>query len=76
MVQNIPEAFEHIYSLAMEDYPEALCDLAQFYEHGIHVERDKRKAEQFFKEAADFGIKRAQEHYERIEKQNRGFFKK
>lgn len=72
--QNIPEAFEHIYSLAMEDYPEALCDLAQFYEHGINVDTDKRKAEQLFKEAAEFGIKRAQKHYERLEKQNRGFF--
>jgi len=74
LVQNIPDAFERIYSLAMEDYPEALCDLAQFYEHGINVDQDKRKAEHLFKEAADFGIKRAQQHYERLEKQNRGFF--
>jgi hypothetical protein len=74
--QNIPDAFERIYSLAMEDYPEALCDLAQFYEHGINVDQDKRKAEHFFKEAADLGIKRAQQHYERLGKQNRGFFRK
>jgi TPR repeat protein len=74
--ENIPEAFERINSLAMEDYPEALCDLAQFYEHGINVDKDKRKAEHFFKEAADLGIKRAQQHYERLGKQNRGFFRK
>ena len=39
-------------------------------------DKDKRKAEHFFKEAADFGIKRAQQHYERLEKQNRGFFRR
>lgn len=74
--KNVAEAFEQMYSLAMEDYPEALCDLAQFYEYGINVNKDKKKAEQYFKEAADFGIQRAQKHYERLKKQNRGFFKK
>ena len=60
----------------LEDYPEALCDIAQFYEHGIGVSRNKKKAEQFYKEAMDFGIKRAEKHYNRLKKQNRGFFKR
>jgi hypothetical protein len=76
LTKNIPEAYEKMYSLAMEDYPEALCDLAQFYEHGINVAKDKKKAEHYFKEAADFGIKRAQKHYDRLKKENRGFFKR
>ncbi|MCW8822217.1 MAG: hypothetical protein OQK45_08295 [Sulfurovum sp.] len=76
LTQNIPEAFTKMYSLAMEDYPESLCDLAQFYEHGIGIKKDKKKAEQFYKEAMDLGIKRAKNHYIRLKKQNRGFFKR
>lgn len=72
--KNIPEGFTRMYSLAMEDFPEALCDLAQFYEHGVGIEKDKKKAEQFYKEAMDFGIKRAEQHHARLKKQNRGFF--
>ena len=55
-------------SLALEDYPEALCDLAQFYEHGIGTGKDKKKAEQLYKEATEFGIKRAEKHYTRLKK--------
>jgi hypothetical protein len=76
LIQNISEAFEQMHSLALEDYPEALCDIGQFYEHGIGVSKDKKKAEQFYKEAYDFGIKRAEKHYTRLKKQNRGFFKR
>ncbi len=76
LTKNIPEAFTHIHILAMEEYPEALCDLAQFYENGIGISKDKKKAEQFYKEAMEFGIKRAEKHYTRLKKQNRGFFKK
>lgn len=75
LTQNIPEAFTLMYSLAMEDYPESLCDLAQFYEHGVGIGKDNKKAEQFYKEAMDLGIKRAENHYIRLKKQNRGFFK-
>jgi len=68
LTKNIPEAFTHMYSLAMEDYPEALCDLAQFYEHGIGSSKNKKKAKQFYKEAMEFGIKRAEKHYARLKK--------
>ena len=74
--KDLSEAYERIYSLALEDYPEALCDLGQFYEYGISVTKDDKKAEQYFKEAADYGIKRAQKHYERLKKQNRGFLRR
>ncbi|MEN8726346.1 MAG: hypothetical protein ABF276_00105 [Sulfurovum sp.] len=76
LTKEIPEAFTQMHSLALEDYPEALCDLAQFYEHGIGTSKDKKKAEQFYKEATDFGIKRAEKHYKRLKKENSGFFKR
>ena len=76
LIKDIPEAFAQMHSLALEDYPEALCDLAQFYEHGIGTSKDKKKAEQFYKEAMEFGIKRAEKHYNRLKKENRGFFKR
>jgi len=73
--KNLPESFTLINRLAMDDdYPEAICDLAQFYENGIGIGKDKKKAEELYKEAMELGIKRAIGHYERIKKQNSGFF--
>ncbi len=76
ITKDISEAFTQMHSLALEDYPEALCDLAQFYEHGIGTNKDKKKAEQFYKEAMEFGIKRAEKHYNRLKKEKHGFFKR
>jgi len=73
--KNLPEAFTLINRLAInDDYPEAICDLAQFYEHGVGIEKDKEKAQILYAEAMDAGIKRATEHFGRLEKQNNGFF--
>ena len=73
--KNLPESFTLINRLATnDDYPEAICDLAQFYEYGIGIDKDKKKAELLYEEAMDLGIKRAMEHYERIRKQNSGLF--
>lgn len=73
--KNLTESFTLINRLAMDDdYPEAICDLAQFYEKGIGIDKDKQKAEALYKEAMDLDIKRAIDHYERIKKQNSGFF--
>ncbi len=73
--KNLPEAFTLINRLATyDDYPEAICDLAQFYEYGIGIEKDKSKAEALYKEAKEAGIKRAAEHFERLQKENKGFF--
>ena len=73
--KNLPESFTLINRLAMDDdYPEAICDLAQFYEKGIGIDKDKKKAEALYKEAMDLGINRATSHYERIKKQNSSFF--
>ena len=73
--KNLAEAFTIINRLAVnDDYPEAICDLAQFYEKGIGISKDKKKAEALYKEAMDLGIQRAIDHYERVRKENKGLF--
>ena len=73
--KNLAESFTLINRLATnDDYPEAICDLAQFYEHGIGIGKDKKKAESLYEEAMDLGISRAADHYKRIRKQNSGLF--
>jgi len=73
--KNPAEAFTLINRLAVnDDYPEAICDLAQFYEHGIGIAKDKEKAELLYGEAMNAGIKRATDHYTRLKKQNKSFF--
>ncbi|MEA1952792.1 MAG: tetratricopeptide repeat protein [Campylobacterota bacterium] len=73
--RNLSESFTLIYRLALDDnYPEAICDLAQFYEKGIGTEKDLKKAEELYKEAMELGITRATSHYKRVNKKNLGFF--
>jgi len=73
--KNIPEAVTLIHYLATnEEYPEAICDLAQFYEQGIEVKKDKKKAEELYKEAMHLGIQRASKHYQRIQKESKSLF--
>ncbi len=75
LVQNIPEAFSLMNSLALnDDYAEAVCDLGQFYEYGIGIEKDTDKAKFLYKNAMELGIKRASTHYERLNKKNKGLF--
>jgi len=72
--KNLSEAFTLINRLAINDYPEAICDLGQFYEHGIGVHTDIKKAKLLYKEAMESGIKRAQRHYERVNRKNSNIF--
>lgn len=75
--KNLPEAFTLINRLAMEDnYAEAICDLGQFYEHGIGIDKDRQRAQALYKEAMELGIKRAKRHYERLKKANSGILGK
>ena len=75
--KNLPEAFTLINRLAMDDdYPEAICDLAQFYENGIGIDKDRQRAETLYREAMELGVKRAKTHYERVQKANRGLLGK
>lgn len=73
--KNISEAVEIIRQLAINDeYPEAICDLGQFYENGIIVNKDKKQAKLLYKKAIDLGIQRAVRHYDRVHKSNKGLF--
>jgi len=71
LVKNIQESFSIMSTLAMKDYPEALCDLGQFYENGIGTNRDLLKAEGLYKRSFDSGIKRAKKHYNKLKKKNK-----
>lgn len=72
--RNIEEAFILINQLALNKvYPEAICDLGQFYENGIGVTEDKKRAKKLYKEAMILGVNRAAIHYERVRKETRLF---
>ncbi len=73
--KNTSEAVNIIHYLATnEEYPEALCDLAQLYEYGILLKKDTKKAKTLYKEAMHAGIQRAQKHYHRLQEKKRGFW--
>ena len=74
LTQNIPQAFILLNALSMDDYPEALCDLGQFYENGIGTKKDKKRAQELYKDAMDLGIRRAGTHHARMQKSRKGFF--
>jgi len=74
--QDINQSFDLMYQLAInENYPEAICDLAQFYEYGVGVKADKKQALKLYDEAMQQGITRAMRHYDRLSKQKRKLFK-
>jgi hypothetical protein len=73
--QDINQSFDLMYQLAInESYPEAICDLAQFYEYGIGVKADKKQALKLYDEAMQLGITRAMRHYDRLSKQKKKLF--
>jgi len=72
--KNNDEAFDILEALVIEKYPEAMCDLAQFYEYGIGTRRDKKRAIRLYEEAMDLGIIRAKSHYTRLQKSTKGLF--
>jgi hypothetical protein len=73
--QDINQAFDLMYQLAInENYPEAICDLAQFYEYGVGIKADKKQALKLYDEAMQQGITRAMRHYDRLYKQKKKIF--
>jgi len=76
LMRDLPEAFTQINYLAVEKYPEAVCDLAQFYEHGIGIKKDKKRALGLYADAHELGVSRAAGHYNRLEKETKGFLTK
>lgn len=73
--RNLDESFRIMSQLAYKDhYPQALCDLAQFYENGIATNKDKKEALSLYQEAMELGVERAQKHYERLKEETSGLF--
>jgi len=69
--QDHAEAFTQINTLADQNFAEAICDLGQFYEHGVGIGKDRQMALLLYEEAAEMGVARARKHYERL-KNSRG----
>lgn len=76
LTQNTRQAFTLLNTLAMDDYPEALCDLGQFYEKGVGSKKDTKRAEELYESAMKLGIKRAKNHFKRIQEKKKGFFQR
>jgi TPR repeat protein len=70
--RDLTESFTQINQLAQDNYPEAVCDLAQFYEYGIGITKDKKKAFRLYEDALDLGVKRADAHLSRMEEESKG----
>jgi len=71
--RNIKASFAIIKKLAEEFYPEAVCDLAQFYEYGLGVSKDKKVALKLYEKAFELGSIRASKHINRLKESNNGF---
>lgn len=75
VAQDEVEAYKIIHELAEEDYSEALCDLGQFYEFGVAVSKNEKKAKELYEKAIQGGLQRARPHLERVSKKS-GIFSK
>ena len=75
LTTDIHKSFQIIFHLANhENYPEAICDLAQLYEHGIGIDKNISKAKSLYTKAANMNIKRASKHLKKLNKNKRGLF--
>ncbi len=72
--KNDNKAFELIKELASKNYAEALCDLGQFYEHGVGTQKDTKRAEYCYKQAMELDLERAKNLYHKMRKNKKGFF--
>lgn len=64
--KNAKRALIFIKRSAQIGFPEAVCDLATFFEKGIEVEVDIQKAAALYKKAADLGSQGAAVHYAQL----------
>ena len=62
--------------MAINGYPEAICDLAQLYENGIGIDKDKKKAFELYQDAFELGVERADAHITRMEDASTGILGK
>lgn len=73
IVRDLKKSFDLMKSLANNFYPEAVCDLAQFYEYGIGVPKDKSVAIKLYEKAFQLGVSRATKHINRLKESNSFF---
>ncbi len=73
IVRDLKKSFELMKSLANKFYPDAVCDLAQFYEYGIGVPKDKSVAIKLYEKAFQLGVARATKHINRLKESNSFF---
>jgi len=53
--KNEAASFAIFSQLAQLNFPEALYNLGYFYEHGIVIEKNKKQAKKYYKQAAKLG---------------------
>ena len=73
--RDIEKSYKLMVELANNGYGDAICDLGQFFEYGIGVAENKKKALKLYEKAFELGINRATKHINRI-KENSGLLKK
>jgi len=71
--RNIKKSYELMSALANSGYPDAICDLGQFYEYGIGMPENKKTALKLYEKAFELGLQRATKHINRIKESQRGF---
>ena len=71
--RDLKKSYTVMKFLASKHYPDAICDLAQFYEYGIGVPKDKKTAVKLYEKAFELGVDRATKHIDRI-KESGGLF--
>jgi len=64
--RDLKKSFTVMKYLANKFYPEAVCDLGQFYEYGIGVPKDKKVAIRLYEKAFELGVSRATKHINRL----------
>ncbi len=72
--RNYSEAFIQMNDLALDGFVEAICDLGQFYEYGIGVKKNRKKALSLYEEAIESNLERAKELRDKLKNSKRGFF--
>ncbi len=68
--RDLKKSFLLMKSLANVFYPEAVCDLGQFYEYGIGVPKDRKVAIRLYEKAFELGVSRATKHINRLKESN------
>jgi len=66
--KDLKKSYVIMKNLANSLYPDAICDLAQFYEYGIGTQKNKKIAIRLYEKAFELGVDRASKHIARIKK--------